>query len=80
MTTIEFEADVRHGVIEIPAMYRDQMPASVHVLVTLTPRPVPSGLLAHLLEHPIDDPAFVPLTREDIYAERMHRAENRTHD
>jgi hypothetical protein len=71
MTTIEFQAKVKNGVIEIPEMYRDTLPSIVRVILLPLPRPTETGMLAKLLEQPISDPSFTPLTREEIYADRV---------
>ena len=37
MATITFQAHIMNGMIEIPAMYRDQFPDTIQVLVMATP-------------------------------------------
>ena len=70
MLAIEFQTRVKDGVIEVPAEYRDQLVGAVRVIV-LTQAPTPSrGIIAELLEHPIHDPSFTPLSREEIYRDR----------
>ena len=73
MATITFQAHIMNGMIEIPAMYRDQFPDTIQVLVMATPCPEPTGILDRLLQHPRQNPTFVPLTREEIYADRLTR-------
>jgi hypothetical protein len=70
MIAIEFQTRVKDGMIEVPDEYRDQLVGAVRVIVLTQPPKQPRGIIAELLEHPIDDPAFVPLTREEIYRDR----------
>ena len=49
MATITFQAHIMNGMIEIPAMYRDQFPDTIQVLVMATPCPEPTGILDRLL-------------------------------
>lgn len=67
MFAIEFQAQIKNGVIEIPVAYRDQLADSVRVIILTPERPQTTGMLVRLLETPIDDPTFVPLTRDEIY-------------
>lgn len=67
MFAIEFQARVQDGVIEIPAEYRDQLTEVVRVVSLTQERTQPTGIIARLLEHPINGPTFVPLTRDEIY-------------
>jgi hypothetical protein len=70
MFAIEFQAQVKNGVIEIPAAYRDQLTESVRVIILTPDRPQATGIIARLLETPLEDPTFVPLTRDEIYEGR----------
>jgi hypothetical protein len=70
MIAIEFQTRVKDGIIEVPPEYRDQIVGAVRVIV-LSQAPAPSsGIIAELLEHPIQDPSFAPLPREEIYRDR----------
>jgi len=70
MIAIEFQTRVKDGVIEVPPEYRDQLVGAVRVIVlTQTPESSP-GIIADLLEHPIHDPSFTPLGREELYRDR----------
>jgi hypothetical protein len=70
MVAIEFQAQIKNGVIEIPEAYRDQLAESVRVIILAPDKATSSGIIAQLLETPIDDPHFVPLTRDEIYEDR----------
>ena len=70
MFAIEFQARVKDGVIEIPAEYCDQLTESVRVIILTQERAQKTGIIARLIAHPIDDPTFVPLTRDEIYQDR----------
>ena len=70
MIAIEFQTRVKNGVIEVPAEYRDQLVGAVRVIVLTQPSKQPRGIIAQLLEHPINDPSFTPMTREEIYRDR----------
>jgi hypothetical protein len=71
MFAIEFQARVKDGVIEIPHEYRDQLTESVRVIILASERPQGTGIIARLLAHPLHDPTFVPLTRDEIYQDRI---------
>jgi len=67
---IEFQTRVKDGVIEVPSEYRDQLVGAVRVIVLTQPPARSRGIIAELLEHPINDPSFTPLSREEIYRDR----------
>lgn len=71
MVTIAFQAQITNGMIEVPEIYRKQLPESVQVIVVATPRPQATGILDRLLHQPLHDPGFRPFTREEIYADRL---------
>ncbi len=70
MFAIEFQARIKDGMIEIPKEYRDQLTESVRVIILAPERPQGTGIIARLLAHPLQDPAFVPMTRDEIYQDR----------
>lgn len=70
MFAVEFQARVKGGVIEIPEEYRDHLGEVVRVIILTPERAQGTGIIAHLLEHPIQDPTFVPLSRDEIYRDR----------
>lgn len=70
MIAIEFQTRVKDGVIVVPPEYRDQLVGAVRVIVLVqAPTPTP-GIIDQLLEHPIHDPSFTPLPREELYRDR----------
>lgn len=70
MAAIEFQAHIKNGVIEVPAEYRDQLTESVRVIILTHSSTRSSGMIEHLLKHPIQDSAFVPLKRDEMYQDR----------
>jgi len=70
MIAIEFQTRVKDGMIEVPTEYRDQLIGAVRVIVLTQPPTLSGGIIAELLEHPINDPSFTPLPREEIYRDR----------
>ena len=70
MIIIEFQAHIKDGIIEIPEEYRDQLTDSVRVILSSPQRASPTGIIARLLEHPIQDSTFVPMKRDEIYGDR----------
>jgi hypothetical protein len=70
MFAIEFQAQVKDGVIEIPEEYRDQLTESVRVIILTPERLAGPGIIARLLAHPIQDSTFAPMTRDEIYQDR----------
>ena len=71
MTTIEFQAQVKNGTIEIPEAYRNEVTDIVQVIIRTHSHPEETGILAQLLAHPVDDPTFTPMTRDEVYADRI---------
>ncbi len=72
MLAFEFQTHIKNGVIEVPAEYRDQLSGTVRIIILAPALQKPQGIIAQLLEHPIQDQYFTPLTRDEIYQERMH--------
>ncbi len=70
MFAIEFQARVKDGLIEIPEEYRDRLTESVRVIILAPERSRGTGIIARLLDRPIQDPTFVPMTRDEIYDDR----------
>jgi len=71
MFAIEFQTHIKNGIIEVPTEYQNQISGSVRVII-LTPDPAQhTGIIARLLERSVQDNAFVPLTRHEIYPDRI---------
>ncbi len=71
MLAFEFQTHIKNGVIEVPAEYRDQLSGTVRIIILAPTLQKPQGMIAQLLEHPIQDQHFTPLSRDEIYQERM---------
>jgi ureidoglycolate hydrolase len=71
MSTIEFQADVKAGIIEIPEPHKSEFMSQENVRVILVKQTQPqtqqSNLLKYLLDHPLTIDSFVPLRRDEIY-------------
>lgn len=65
MYAVEFRAQIKDGVIEIPREYRDRFTDNVKViLLTEEQGARQADLIAELMEHPLEIPNFKPLSRE----------------
>ncbi|MBP1465275.1 hypothetical protein EYB53_006105 [Candidatus Chloroploca sp. M-50] len=67
MVAVEFQTRVKDGTIEVPEQYRDQVYGVVRVIILRTDEPKKSKIIERLVQHPIQDPTFQPLTRAAIY-------------
>ncbi len=67
MIAIEFQTRIKDGAIEVPAEYRDQLSGTVRVIILRTEQQKTSKIIERTLQHPIHDPTFTPLRRDDIY-------------
>lgn len=67
MIAIEFQARVKDGSIEVPEQYRDQVNGEVRVIILRTDRQKKSKIIERLLQQPLQDTSFRPLTRDEIY-------------
>jgi hypothetical protein len=69
MDIIEFQTEIKNGIIEIPDEYRNQL--TKHVRVILLPgekSPTTKNFIEVLLAHPLRVKDFCPLTREEAHA------------
>lgn len=77
MSTVEFRATVKNGVIEIPDQYQQEVEAMevVEVFVKKAEKQKKkiSGFLKQLIENPIEIKDFKPLTRDEIYDRNLDR-------
>lgn len=64
MQTVEFEAKVSNGTIEIPEIYRNRIKERVHVILQVDEPKSDKGFIDELLEHPVKVPGFEPLGRD----------------
>ncbi|NJM05808.1 hypothetical protein HC891_05830 [Candidatus Gracilibacteria bacterium] len=67
MIAVEFQAHVKDGTIEVPEQYRGRFEGEVRVIILHVERQKKSRIIDKLLEHPIADATFRPLTRDEIY-------------
>lgn len=67
MIAIEFQTRLKDGAIEVPAEYRDQLSGTIRVIILRTEQQRTSKIIERMLQHPIHDPTFTPLRRDDIY-------------
>ena len=77
MSTVEFQAIVKNGVIEIPEQYQQEVEAMevVEVVVKKAEKQKKkiSGFFKELTENPIEVKDFKPLTRDEIYDRDLDR-------
>ena len=67
MIAIEFQTHVKDGTIEVPEQYRDEVQGEVRVIILRTDRQKKSKIIERLLQQPLQDPSFRPLTRDELY-------------
>jgi ureidoglycolate hydrolase len=70
MSTIEFQADIKKGIIEIPEPHRSEFMSQENVRVIVIKQTQPhqqANLLTYLLDHPLSIDDFIPLRRDEIY-------------
>lgn len=73
MDAVEFQANVKNGVIEVPENYRHELEnyKNVRVIIlkdeNLKDESMRTDIIAHLLKNPIKVNNFVPLKRDEIY-------------
>jgi hypothetical protein len=67
MTTIEFDAQVTDGTIEIPAAHRRDVSGPVHVILVPRCQPAQATKIDELLARPLVLAGFRPLTRDEAH-------------
>ena len=67
MYTVEFQAQVKNGTIEIPEAYRGRFKERVRVILLAEEERPTMTLIDQLLQHPVRVAGFKPLTREELY-------------
>jgi hypothetical protein len=69
MNTIEFQANVKEGIIEIPEPHKSEFTfqENVRVIVIKQAQTQETNFLRYLLDHPLKIDSFAPLKREEIY-------------
>jgi hypothetical protein len=67
LIAIEFQTAIQDGTIEVPVEYRTQLSGIVRVIILTQDTRRSSKIMHRLLDNPIDDPEFTPLSRDEIY-------------
>jgi hypothetical protein len=67
MNTVEFDAEVADGQIEIPAALREEVQGAVHVVVFSQSPAQGENKIAELLRNPLRVNGFRPLTRDEAH-------------
>lgn len=70
MHAVEFRARLREGIIEVPADVRRHLPEVVRVIL-LADDTAEQDLIKELIEHPVRAEGFRPLSREEVYGDRV---------
>lgn len=68
MEAIEFQTFSVDGAIEVPESLREKIKGQLRVIVLLENEDI--NYLDYLMQNPIQDPDFVPLTRDEIYSRK----------
>ena len=72
MYAIEFQTTIKNGAIEVPQEYRNNLYDQVRViLLSEEVKNAKPNLIDKLLEKPIEINKFQPLTREEIYEQKL---------
>jgi hypothetical protein len=67
MQSIEFQAKIQNGVIQIPEIYKGELDGEcVKVIVLKQTKQAAVDIIDELTEHPVEFD-WPPLTREEIY-------------
>ena len=64
MQTVEFEAKVSNGTIEIPEIYRNRIKERVHVILRIDEPQKGKSFIDELLDKPVRVSGFKPLSRD----------------
>jgi hypothetical protein len=68
MYAIEFHAEIKNGVIEIPKEYRNYFKDNVKVILLAEEKlPQPADMIEQLVANPLNIPDFKPLSREELH-------------
>jgi hypothetical protein len=73
MSTIEFQAIVKNGVIEIPEAYRFDLSEGAEVTVVSQKKTAKIGMIAELIENPLMVENLNFLTREEANDQNVLR-------
>lgn len=67
MEAFEFRTKIKDGIIQIPKKYKQQMNATVKVIILSDYKDKQDDILDELLEHPVKINDFKPMARGQIY-------------
>lgn len=67
MNSVEFQTNVKDGIITIPEPFKAEFMSQSTVRVIIVRQTQSSNLLQYLLDHPLKIDSFVPLQRDEIY-------------
>jgi hypothetical protein len=67
MYAVEFQAQIKNGMIEIPEAYRSRFKEQVRVILLAEEGHPTVTLIDQLLQDPVKVPGFKPLTRAEMY-------------
>lgn len=67
MYAVEFQARIKDGTIEIPAVYRNRFKERVRVILLAEEESIAVNLIDQLLKYPLKLAGFKPLAREKVY-------------
>jgi hypothetical protein len=70
MSTIEFQARVKNGSINIPEEYRNKVDGNVRVILLTEGATEGFDMVEHLLDNPLTIQRFTPFIREELYEQR----------
>ncbi len=79
MSEVKFQTTVENGNIIIPAKFRNQITGTIEVTVKSAKESVEDdekNFLQEMIENPIHDSDFVPLTQDEIYDRKGERDKN----
>jgi hypothetical protein len=71
MYAIEFHAHMKDGTIEIPEAYRERLQGALRVIILAPDVTTGPDMIQQLLDNPLTAPDFRPLSRDELYADRV---------
>ena len=67
MYAVEFDTNVKNGIINIPEEYKDRFKERVRVILMAEEETIATNFIDELLEKPVKEADFQPMNREEIY-------------
>ena len=65
MTAMQFDAEIREGLLALPLAVRGAFEGPVHVILVKEDGGAEDDLISKLLASPADVPGFLPLSRDE---------------